>query len=206
MVRQVGCVEIDDNGAKKKLTFLVGKGIRLLTAGDFEPGENAVKLKAGEKLVQDCVMLNDNGSCKVKFDTIPAGKYAVWNLNRFQSHIALVGLSKRPLHMILPDGKAVEAGSAINHAADLYKAQYGRPGERSRFRWDFPIDPATNYWVGLPWILDLPACSELTFKCVIPKYKGIELAAVLIVPEPSVDLRNDMVKILCGLNCDPYLK
>ena len=142
----------------------------------------------------------------MSFDALPAGKYAIWNLNRFQSHTAFVGLAKRPLHMVLPGGKAIEAGSAINHVSDLYKAQYGKPGERSRFKWDFPIDPETRYWGAAPWMLDMPEFSELKFKCTIPNYKGIEIAAVLIVPEPSDDLRNDMVKILCGLNCDPWLK
>ena len=152
------------------------------------------------------MLLKDQGECKVKFNELPAGKYAVWNLNRFESHIAFIGLAPRPLHMVLPNKKSVPAGSAINHAADFYKAQYGRPGERSRFKWDFPIDPATQYWAGLPQMLDLPACSELSFKCVINNYKGIELAAVLIVPEPTADFRNDMVKILCGLNCEPFLR
>ena len=201
-----GEVVINDDGAVKKITLLIAEGARLLTAKDFTAVRNAELLKADKTRVQDCIMLKDQGECKVKFDSLPAGKYAVWNLNRFESHIAFIGLAPRPLHMILPGKKSLAAGSAINHAADFYKAQYGRAGERSRFKWDFPIDPATQYWAGLPQMLDLPTCSELSFKCVINNYKGIELAAVLIVPEPTVDFRNDMVKILCGLNCEPFLR
>ena len=202
-----GEVVINDNGAEKKLTLLIGKGVRLLTAKDFVPGNDAVRVKADDSRVQDCVLIKDNGRCKVKFDKLAAGKYAVWNLNRFESHTAFTGLVPRPLNLAIPGGKKeIATGSAINHAADFYKAQYGRPGERSRFKWDFPIDPATQYWAGLPQILELPECSELTYKCVKNGYKGIELAAVLIVPDPSIDLRNDMVKILCGLNCEPFLR
>ena len=200
-------VVINDNGAEKAMTLLVGKGVRLLTAKDFVPGNAAVRVKADKSTVQDCVMIKDNGRCKVKFDKIPAGKYAVWNLNRFESHIASIGLVARPLNLSIPGAKReVAAGSAINHASDFYKAQYGRKGGRSRFKWDFPIDPASNYWWGLPQTLDLPECSEMTFKCVRPDYKGIELAAVLIVPDPSIDLRNDMMKILSGINCEPFLR
>ena len=201
-----GEVVINDDGAEKKITLLIAEGARLLTAKDFTAVKNARSVKADSSRVQDCILLGDKGECKVKFDKLPAGKYAVWNLNRFESHIAFIGLAPRPLHMVLPNRKNFAVGSAINHAADFYKAQYGRPGERSRFKWDFPIDPKTQYWSGLPQMLELPECSELTFKCVIDGYKGIELAAVLIVPEPTVDLRNDMVKILCGLNCEPFLR
>ena len=201
-----GEVAINDSGAEKKITLLIAEGARLLTAKDFQAVKNAELVKADKTRVQDCMLLKDQGECKVRFAELPAGKYAVWNLNRFESHIAFIGLAPRPLHMVLPNKKSVSAGSAINHAADFYKAQYGRPGERSRFKWDFPIDPATQYWAGLPQMLDLPACSELSFKCVINNYKGIELAAVLIVPEPTADFRNDMVKILCGLNCEPFLR
>ena len=201
-----GEVVINDDGAEKKITLLIAEGARLLTAKDFTAVKNARSVKADSSRVQDCILLGDKGECKVRFDKLPAGKYAVWNLNRFESHIAFIGLAPRPLHMVLPNRKNFAVGSAINHAADFYKAQYGRPGERSRFKWDFPIDPKTQYWSGLPQMLELPECSELTFKCVIDGYKGIELAAVLIVPEPTVDLRNDMVKILCGLNCEPFLR
>ena len=201
-----GEVVITDDGAEKKITLLIAEGARLLTAKDFTAVKNARSVKADSSRVQDCILLGDKGECKVKFDKLPAGKYAVWNLNRFESHIAFIGLAPRPLHMVLPNRKNFAVGSAINHAADFYKAQYGRPGERSRLKWDFPIDPKTQYWSGLPQMLELPECSELTFKCVIDGYKGIELAAVLIVPEPTVDLRNDMVKILCGLNCEPFLR
>ena len=200
-----GELVINDGGAEKSLTFLICKGARLLTARDFRAGKGAETVKAGASRVQDCILLKDNGVCQAEFPALPAGKYAVWNLNRFESHIAFVGLAKRPLTMQLGNGKAVTSGSAINHASDLYKAQYGRPGERSRFKWDFPIDPATGYWAGLPYIMETEGFSKLTFKCVEPNYKGIEIAAVLIVPEPTVDLRNDMVKILCGLNCEPNL-
>ncbi|MBE6387220.1 MAG: LamG domain-containing protein [Lentisphaerae bacterium] len=200
-------VVIDDNGAKKSLTFIVGKGVKLLTAKDFTPGKNSSAVKADNYRVQDCVMLNDNGVCTVKFPSMPAGKYAIWNLNRFESHIASVGLAKRPLMMqISGSGKPLEAGSAINHASDFYKAQFNRPGQRGRFKWDFPIDPATKYWAALPHIVETKEFSELKFNCRIPNYKGIEIAAILIVPDPSTDLRNDMVKILCGLNCEPFLR
>ena len=32
---------------------------------------------------------------------------------------------------------------------------------------------------------------------------GVEMAAVLVVPDPDLELRLDMRKILSGLNCDP---
>ena len=181
--------------------------MKLLTAKDFTPGKNSSAVKADNSRVQDCVMLNDNGECTVKFPSMPAGKYAIWNLNRFESHIAFVGLAKRPLMMqISGSGKPLEAGSAINHASDFYKAQFNRPGQRGRFKWDFPINPATKYWAALPHIVETKEFSELKFNCRIPNYKGIEIAAILIVPDPSIDLRNDMVKILCGLNCEPFLR
>ena len=154
-------------------------------------------------LVQDTMMINDGGVCEVKFSALPAGKYAVWYVDRFDSRLASHGLVSRPLRMVLPDGKVIQAGSAINAASDFYKAQYGKSGERGRFKWDFAWRDETRYPYMRPRVFDFPAFDKLTFRSEW-QMKGIELAAVLIVPDPSTEFLNDMLKILCGLNNDPW--
>ena len=148
-------------------------------------------------------MINDGAEFIAKFPALPAGKYAIWSVNRFDSRLAPHGLVRRPLRMVM-NGKEIPAGSAINPAVDLYKAQYGKAGERGRYKWDFALRDDSKYPYMRPLINDMKEFSEVKFRSDY-HVKGIEVAAVLIVPDPSTELLNEMMKNLCGLNYSPEI-
>lgn len=194
-------LEIIDGEAKKQLNVIVGKNIRFVTAKEMTPGRRAKFLKQDDGSVQDRVMINDGAEFIARFPKLPAGKYTIWTVNRFDSRLAPHGLVRRPLRMVI-GGKEIPAGSAINPATDFYKAQYGKAGERGRYKWDFPLRDDARYPYMRPLVNTMPEFSEVKFRSDY-HIKGIEVAAVLIVPEPSTEFQNEMMKNLCGLNYAP---
>ena len=52
-------------------------------------------------------------------------------------------------------------------------------------------------------MFDLPKTDTLEFFVEDDPGSGVEMAAVLVVPDPDLELRLDMRKLLSGLNCDP---
>ena len=196
-------LEIIDGEARKELNIIVGNNIRLVTSGDFVHGRRSKLLKSDETSIQDRFFINDGAEFIARFPKLPAGKYAIWTVDRFDSRLAPHGLVRRPLRMVI-GGKEIPAGSAINPATDFYKAQYGKKGERGRYKWDFPLRDDAKYPYMRPLVNTMPEFSEVKFRSDY-HIKGIEVAAVLIVPDPSTEFLNEMMKNLCGLNYAPEL-
>ena len=193
-----GAVLVTDEGAEKELTVLTGPGIRFATAETADvQGGKASLVKPDATSPQTRAVFRSHcgdGSCaRFRFDRAPAGKYAVFNLNRFISHPE----QKAPedLRMIWEGqtGKSIGCGQPRNFGCNFQKANYGRPGERANFKWDYPASAS---------VIDVPASEAIRFFSW--RNDPVEVAAVLVVPEPTREQRADTMKILCGLNTDPW--
>ena len=199
----IGQVVIRDSGREKRLTVISAPGVRLLLPSDAELYGKAALVKANGSTVQDCIVFNDIND-KASFNTrLPAGKYQVWNLNRFKSHVTANHGGRRPLY--LTAGKeSFACGSTGNTVCDFYKAQFGKPGERSRFKWDFPLTKKTTYPYHRPATIQLEAEGkvDIIMKNAIPG--GAEVAALLIYPDLDVEFTNHLMRTLCGLNNEEW--
>ena len=93
----------------------------------------------------------------------------------------------------------------INGNLDYFKANYAHPGERARWKWDSAMrgDLQASYNGWMYRVFDLPKTDTLEFFVEDDPGSGVEMAAVLVVPDPDLELRLDMRKLLSGLNCDP---
>jgi len=197
-------VDVVDGEAVKQLTVLVCPGARLVTAEAFRLEGGAHLLPAGSDRVQPCVMLtNANDVATATFAPIPAGRWTLMTLDRFESH------PKTPrdpgLSVNLPKRKtATSCGFPVNDAANFYKAQYGRKGERANFKWDFPYLASTKYYTHMMDIFDAPeGLTSLRFTGA-QQPAGAELAAVLLTPYVDEEFYCNLQKVLAGLNCQPW--
>lgn len=198
-------VSICDGKRTKRLTFIVSPGVKLVPA-DAAILSGKAKLKtAGKDLVQNCVLFSKTGDRAVFKTSIPAGRYQVWNVNRMPSHISQTHSThkKRILHMNI-DGKDLGAGDTGNTVCNFYKAQFGKPGGRSNFKWDFPMTPQTTYPYHRPYTLDLGDVNEFSVYMKKECSGGAELAAVLFVPCDDPEFVTEMIKVLAGLNYDRW--
>ncbi|MBR7118902.1 MAG: LamG domain-containing protein [Lentisphaeria bacterium] len=194
-------VEIDDNGAKKELTLIVARNAQLVGVEKATKLKNAKLVKAGDKLIQSVVELSDAGS-KMSLPIAPVkeGKYTVWVLTRFNSHLR-PSSGPRSLSMRVKGNWQAVAG-VRNTGAEFYKAQYGKPGERAQFKWDYPLK--YRYPYQRPTSVTLRDSSKLDFKVSGNSVGVTEVAAVLIMPEQDTEFLNQMIKILCGYNHEPW--
>lgn len=201
-------IVVNDGDAQRRLTVLIAPGARLVTAKDATGLKKSDVVRANDNCVQDCLVLRGQGSSGRFNVELPAGSYGIWNLCRYGSHQSSVAEGGMRLLRMALDGKGVwGAGSSINSCSDFYKAQYGKPGERARFKWDFPLTPstATTYPYHRPKTLKLQARNNVTFM-VHPgrEVQDIEMAAILILPNPTADMYNEMLTVLCGLNYERW--
>jgi hypothetical protein len=201
-----GAVEIDDGGARKTLTVLVSSDARLATADSAVVSGTAAKVAADTSSVQGRVIFKKSGdSAKFRFETpLPAGRYVVLPLVRYGGHekeaanvmMRVPGKSKK---------KKWSVARYINGNLDYLKANYAHPGERARWKWDSAMhgDLQASYNGWMYRVFDLPNTDTLEFFVEYDPGSGVEMAAVLVVPDPDLELRLDMRKLLSGLNCDP---
>ena len=80
---------------------------------------------------------------------------------------------------------------------------YGEEGGRANWKWDFPIDPKSSYYLERMLVPELAESDVVTVSHVVAKDgrgEEVEVAAVLLVPDPDFDLHGDLIKTLCGLN------
>ena len=194
-------VEIDDNGAKKELTLIVAENAQLVSADQAYGFKNAKLVKADDKLIQNVVEFGkDESAAKLRIKPVKKGKYTVWALARFDSHFRPAS-GPRVLRLKVKNTHVAIAG-AINCGSDFYKAQHGKPGERAQFKWDYPLQ--YRYPYEMPMSVELKNTNRLDFS-VTGKNNGIsELAAVLIMPEQDKEFINQMLKVLCGYNHEPW--
>ena len=194
-------VEIDEDGAKKELTLIVARNAQLVTAGKATKLKKAKLVKANDNLIQDVVELADSGSSmRLNIAPVPAGNYTVWTLARFNSHLRP---ASGPRSLTLKQkGGWIEVAGAINCGSDFYKAQHGYPGERAQFKWDYPLK--YRYPYQRPDVVKLKKTDRLDFKVVGTNIGVTEVAAVLIMPEQDREFLNQMIKVLCGYNHEPW--
>ena len=199
-------VVIDDNGARKELVVLVSDNVRLLLAKDAKMLNGSKLVAANANCVQDCaVVTRDGQQVTFNFNEIPAGDYTVWVLSRMNTNDAAARTSRKgngqDLALVLPDGKLVPSITGRNTGTDFYKAKYGKG--KGRFRWDAPIDNIHNKFPYFsPLWTSLGKTSSVTLQGT--RSQEIEIAAVLITPRTDNATRCELVKVLCGLNCEPW--
>lgn len=193
-----GAAVVVDGGAEKEIFTYTGPGVRFATADDAAvEGAMASVRDPDATSPQKCVVFkghcgDGSGAC-FSFDPMAAGKYAVFNLNRFVSHPE----AKAPedLRMIWAgdDRPSYGCGSPRNEAINFWKTNFGRPGERANFKWDFGQGSSE---------IDVPASDKIKMFSWRPD--PVEVAAVLVVPAPDRAARAELLKFLCGLNADPW--
>ena len=194
-------VEIDDNGARKELTLIVAKDAQLVSADKAFGFKNAGLVKANDKLIQDVIEFKtDNASAKLKIDPIKKGCYTVWALTRFNSHLR-PSSGPRSLRLKVKGGDVGIAG-AINCGSDFFKAQHGKPGERAQFKWDYPLK--YRYPYEMPTNVELKSTDKLDLNISGVGVGVTEVAAVLIMPAQDKEFINQMVKVLCSYNHEPW--
>ena len=221
-------VVIDDNGAKKELTVLVSEKVRMALAKDAAPANGSKLVHANSKCVQDCIVVNKDGnSMTFKFKEIPAGDYFIWVLSRMNSQAPKARTSRdgglQDLAYILPEGQIIDTDPAIlkkgrkvsgirnpklvpitagiNTGSEFYKAKYGK--DKGRFRWDCRLDNDHNKFPYFsPRWTAMQKCSSMTIKANFTN--EIEVAAILLIPRTDRTFRAELMKILCGLNCEPW--
>ena len=203
----VAGVEITDGGAVKRLTVVVSPNARLVTAAEMEVSGGRLAA-ADASSVQDRVVLTRQADrVTVPTAALPAGRYQVFALARYTSH------PKGAVKVLFEDPsdarKTFVVSRPINGCEDYLKAKYAHKGERSRWKWDTVNLEGREYgqtsWSG--WIIntiDFPATDRLVFSLSEDEGDGVELAAVLVLPDPDLECRNDLRKILFGLNCQPF--
>ena len=193
-----GAVMIEDEGAVRELTLIGAPDIRLIGADQAKIVGKAEPFKADGKNAHSGVLMRESET-ELHFPVgdLPAGKYQIWLLMSGN-----MPYRETPFfHCLVPGGKPVEIGRKVNEASDFLKAEYGMNG-LSRWKWDYPVSALQARY-------KTPACVEFKepFREVVLKmrYKAnIRIGALLILPQPSRQFRTDMVKILCGLNCEPW--
>ena len=197
-----GQVSVIDGERRKDITFIIADGAKILTAKDAVLSNGTKLVKAGNKSVQDTVLFDKMNSKAVFKTSLPAGKYQIWNLNRFKSHaVSRYG----DVQLVL---NAPGFSGAISHirntSSDYLKAEFGQPGARSRFKWDFPYTTKTAFPYHRPATADLKETQQIEITQTRPMDGGVELAALLIVPAKDSNFATEMVKVLGGLNYDKW--
>ena len=194
-------VTISDKGRQKHITAIIARGVKLLTAKDATLSNGAKRI-SDIKEIQEYIHF-DRLKAKALFKVdLPAGNYQIWNCNRFASH-AVLKFGDGLLELTAP-GVKEEIAHLRNNGGDLFKAEFGKPGERSRCKWDYPYTRNTSYPFNNPASLALKKSDSLEVSMSRKVDGGIDLAALLIVPDDGKGFATEMVKVLCGLNYDKW--
>ena len=199
-----GAVDIVDGADVKQLTVLVAKGVRLVTADNLSVSGSAAVGESDPDRIQRCAILTDAKSeVTASFAALPAGRYVILTLDRFESQPA--GDLLVPRVSLAVPGVPGSRGCcfAANTSCNYKRANYGVRGGRANFKWDYPHDPRYPYYMTMLNEYNVPAAFDhVVFKGLCGA--GVELAAVLVVPDPDEELFCGLIKVLCGLNCQPW--
>ena len=196
-------VVVSDGGAEKFLTLVVSPDARLVTASQAEPFGGAELKGEDSGSVQARLWCTKKGAgANFPCRGLKKGMYSVFALARFP------GGRRCPagFRIVSPakNGKSWNIARIVNPAQEFLKAGYAYPGERSRWNWDCANREDWQKHDHNGWSMrsfeapDSHYTLRLTGDC-----DGAELAALLVVPEPDIDTRNDLRKLLFGLNCAP---
>ena len=208
----IACVRISDGDAQKDLYVLVTSQMRYVPANQAQLAAGARREPATAEQIQETVRFAKSGEAATfPFAPVAAGDYTVFMLDRFASDVKAPSELNRSFFRVDWKGKSakpvVYAGSAGNQGVNLYKARYGNLTGRAQFKWDYVLDDVGYhpYFPRYkPRALTLPAgCDAVTFTADENRASGVELAAVVVVPQLERAFFCAFVKLLCGMNCDP---
>lgn len=176
----VGGVVLADGEETRLLTVVVCRGARVLKAASVADGGRRFVFSGAEK-----------GT---------SGPLSLWTLTRGEADSG----QGKSLELTLPNGKRLVAGKNKNVDTEFLKAPYGPAGGRSAWRWDYVHQHPDAYpYLDLRRFSAEELSGTLAFDSVSPQH--LEMQAVLLLPYPDRDFRRDLVKTLCGLNCQPQL-
>jgi hypothetical protein len=204
-VSAFGAVTISSQGAEKTIAVFSGPGVRFATPDDAVISGSNVFLRESDKTSpQKRIEFSSKGTGEALFDIgdTPKGRYAVFNLNRFVSHPEANANDDLRMIWTGQKRKSYGCGSPRNKSCNFLKANYGRKGERANFKWDYIYrDDSWGLYQSLMTI-DVPA--SRTVKMFSWRNDPVEVAALLVVPDPSKETRSELIKILCGFNTAPW--
>ena len=194
IVPRFAAVDILEAGAEKQVTLLVAADARLVM------GRPQMLKKPADK-------------ARFEFAPLKGGKYAVLNLTRYQSKLDPLGGhygagANKDIVVNLPGlAQPVGAGAQESLPDAYWWSPIGleKPGERANFKWEYAVDPHSYYPYQMMRMFDLPAgasWAEYTTPEAFPG--GVEVVAVLVLPEPDRDFKAMLRKVLCGYNCEPW--
>ncbi len=200
-----GAVEIEDEGAVKSVLVMLSAGnVHLLTTADAKvSGAKAAVAAADKTSMQSRISLRAKGDRADFACSLPAGEYLVLPLVRYGSH------EKNAPKLMMDDpakpGRTWRVASYINGSLEYLKADYAAKGERAHWKWDSAM---RTDWMsehnGFSYRqYKFPAVKKLSFFIKEDAPSEVELAGVLVVPSPDLELRLDLRRLLSGLNCDP---
>ncbi len=183
----VAMVEIVDGDAVKPLTVIIAPGVRLL------PASKKSLSKKGE-----------SATFRIDRAAMSGSKYVVFALARFPAQMDRYG---SVIRMLDPDGsgKSFTIAKSYNGAFDYLKAKSGREGGRARWKWDTVVDLRKGTYEHNGWSMKTFELKTDTLKLALTGNmpQGVEIAALLLVPDPDAEARLDLRRMLFGLNCQP---
>ena len=199
-------VDVIDGGAVKTLTVIVSPGAHLLRAVDAKVSGGARLVKADEEAVQDRIhFVKRDGRASFVCPQLPGGRYLVLALARFPAHKKGVRIN-----MVDPSDakKKYRIARDENPMVDYLDACYGQKGGRSRWKWDCAgygeeWKQGAKAWSLRRWDFQ-SGLNHLDFTVEMDDGLDAELAGILILPEPDNESLCEIVKVLFGLNCDPF--
>ena len=211
---RLATVAIADGEARKLLTVIVCPGARLFTAAEAKLSGAARFAAADAESVQDRVICTARNDALV-FATggkLPGGEYVAFVLDRFAAHDA--GVQGGELFTLETPGAAmadtVLLGQSCNSGCNFFFVKYGVAGGRAAWKWDYAMRPEW-YYPYYPryraWRFRLPETDRVSLRMTAGSgcASGAEIAGLLLVPAPTQDFKCDLIKVLCGMNCQPGL-
>ena len=202
----LAALDIVDGDAVKQLTVLVSSNARLLLPGAAKLTGQGVRLMAADgDSVQDRLLFSkaDESVAHFDFAALPAGDYALLTAVRCMSHPE--DLHASPLFAKFKGMPAFGCAQPANDATCFYKAHYGQKGSRANWHWDFPNEPLSEYPYHLMRFFPLKDAQGLDYGLSDTGSGAVEMAGAIVLPAPNRAFKRQLMKVLCGLNCDPWL-
>ena len=199
-------VDIVDGEALKQITAIISANARLLLPAAAKLRGGARLVAANKDMVQSNILMKGKADwASFDFEALPAGEYVLLNVSRYMSHPTSLHYRSLAFKCNAPAFKEMSpcAGPA-NDAVNFFKAHYGTKGGRAAWRWDFPIEPLSEYPYHLMRYMPLGGATHMDFMLREAESAGVEFAAALVLPAPTRAFKRELMKVLCGLNCEPW--
>lgn len=187
---EFAAVDIVDGQAVKRVAVLVSPDIRLVLTGDAAVTERVKSVETG---------------------TLPAGKYAIFALGRFNENPkGVAGIIFEGPRSDAKPKKPQWVCRARNPYEEYLKTRFGAGTGRARWKWDMintqhGHEAIPNCGADFAAV-QIPATDRLDFRLPWKDRddEKTELAAVMAVPDPDRDTILALRTFLFGYNCDPF--